>query len=100
LDPIPATIIATSVVKDVSCNGGSDGTITVTVTSGEGLIRMHFRAQLQTLLEMLRVYTGLPVSNYVVTVRNGRGLQASPSIPIAQPTLLTAYRSCRTKHHM
>lgn len=33
LDPIPATVIATPIVTNVSCNGGNDGTITINVTS-------------------------------------------------------------------
>ncbi|MBB1194593.1 hypothetical protein DNC80_13060, partial [Flavobacterium sp. SOK18b] len=92
LDPIPATIIATPVVKDVSCNGGSDGTITVTVTSGEGPYTYVLSGTTtNTSGDASGVYTGLPVGNYVVTVRNGRGcLQASTSITVAQPTLLAA----------
>jgi hypothetical protein len=75
LDPIPATSIATSVVKDVICNGESDGTITVTVTSGEGPYTYALSGTTtNTSGDASGVYTGLPVGSYVVTVRNGKEL--------------------------
>ena len=93
LDPIPATVIATPVVTNVSCNGGSDGTITVTVTSGEGPYEYSlFDGVTTSPFTTNNTFTGLVAGTaYVVTVRNGRGcLQPSPSIPITQPTLLAA----------
>ncbi|WP_339919617.1 T9SS type B sorting domain-containing protein [uncultured Flavobacterium sp.] len=92
LDPIPATIIATPVVTNVICNGESNGTITVTVTSGEGPYTYALSGTTTNATgDASGVYTGLPVGNYVVTVRNGRGcLQASTPITITEPVILTA----------
>ncbi|CAH0337479.1 hypothetical protein FVB9288_03242 [Flavobacterium sp. CECT 9288] len=96
LDPIPATVIATPIVTNVSCNGGNDGTITINVTSGVGPYEYSlFDGVTTTAFTTNNTFTGLVAGTaYVVTVRNDRDcLQASPAITIAEPAPLTATAS-------
>lgn len=93
LDPIPATVIATPIVTNVSCNGGNDGTITINVTSGVGPYEYSLSDGVTTTaFTTNNTFTGLVAGTaYVVTVRNDRDcLQASPSITITEPAPLTA----------
>ncbi|MFV8357101.1 T9SS type B sorting domain-containing protein [Flavobacterium sp. XS1P32] len=92
LDPIPATVIATPVVTNVICNGESNGTISVTVTSGEGPYTYSLSGPTTNASgDASGVYTDLPIGNYTVTVRNARGcLQASTLITITEPNALNA----------
>jgi hypothetical protein len=77
--------------KNVICNGESDGTITVTVTSGEGPYTYALSGTTtNTTGDASGVYTGLPVGSYVVTVRNGRVVYRLQLQYQLQPTLLTA----------
>ncbi|TYC14144.1 T9SS type B sorting domain-containing protein [Bizionia gelidisalsuginis] len=88
LDPIP-TIVFTTVETDVTCNGGSDGTITVNVTAGVG----PFQYQLDGgALQNSNVFTGLSQgTNYVITVMDTQSCTlASAPITINEPTVLTA----------
>ncbi|MFV8333189.1 T9SS type B sorting domain-containing protein [Flavobacterium sp. GSP14] len=92
LDPIPATVIATPVVTNVICNGESNGTISVTVTSGEGPYTYSLSGPTTNASgDASGVYTDLPIGNYTVTVRNAKGcLQASTLITITEPNALNA----------
>jgi len=91
LDPIP-TIAFTTVETDVSCNGGSDGTITVNVTAGVG----PFQYQLDAgPIQNSNVFTGLSQgTTYVITVIDTQSCTlTSAPITINEPTVLTASHS-------
>ncbi|WP_276379347.1 T9SS type B sorting domain-containing protein [Flavobacterium sp. H4147] len=88
LDPLPNTVFTTT-QTDVSCNGGSDGTITVNVTSGVG----PYEYQLDGgTFQTSNVFTGLSAGNsYIITVRDAKScIFPSSAITILQPTALTA----------
>lgn len=92
LDPIPTTVFTTT-ETNVSCNGGSDGTITVNVTSGEGPYEYSlFDGVTATAFTTNNTFTGLPAgTTYVVTVRNAKQCTlASSPITIAEPSALSA----------
>ncbi|MFN7100743.1 MAG: SprB repeat-containing protein, partial [Flavobacterium sp.] len=93
LDPIPATVIATPIVTNVSCNGGTDGTITINVTSGVGPYEYSLSDGVTTTaFTTNNTFTGLVAgTNYVVTVRNDRDcLETTSPITITEPDPLTA----------
>ncbi|MBE8727599.1 T9SS type B sorting domain-containing protein [Flavobacterium hungaricum] len=88
LDPLPAAVFTTA-QTDVICNGGSDGTITVTVTSGFG----PYQYQLDGgAFQASNVFTGLSAgTSYIITVRDAKSCTySSTPITIAQPSALTA----------
>jgi large repetitive protein len=99
LDPIPTTVLAAPTVTDVSCNGGSDGTITVNVTSGEGPYTFTLSgAGSNTTGDANGIYTGLPAGvTYVITVINAKNCPlASSPITIAAPSAITASAAVTT----
>ncbi|MFD1603195.1 beta strand repeat-containing protein, partial [Flavobacterium artemisiae] len=88
LDPLPATVFTTA-VTDVICNGGSDGTITVNVTSGVGPYQYQLNGGT---FQASNVFTGLSAgTSYIVTVRDAKSCTYSnAAITVGQPTPLTA----------
>uniref|UniRef100_UPI00260274C6 SprB repeat-containing protein n=1 Tax=uncultured Lacinutrix sp. TaxID=574032 RepID=UPI00260274C6 len=88
VDPIqPVTF--TTVETNVSCNGDSDGSITVNVTSGTGGPYMY---QLDAgTPQASNVFTGLAANTYTVTVIDSNACTyTSAPIIITEPTPLTA----------
>ncbi len=89
LDPIPTTVFGTT-VTNVSCNGGTDGSIIVNVTAGEGPYKYSLDGGLTE--QGTNTFTGLTAGTaYVVTVRNARNctLNSAP-VTITEPGLLSA----------
>ena len=86
---ISASISSTT---PVSCNGGSDGTATATVSGGT-LPYGYSWSNGQTLLGDVsgtNTTTGLPQGNISITITDGKGCTASDNTIIAEPTLLSA----------
>ena len=79
---------------DVSCPGGSDGSITVTTTGGKpGTITFQL-VNLSTGAtppppQSSGTFTGLPAGNYQVNVWNGCGTGSNPTFLLTQPTAVT-----------
>ncbi|MGL2987974.1 T9SS type B sorting domain-containing protein [Flavobacterium sp. RSSA_27] len=98
LDPIPTTVFTTT-ETNVSCNGGSDGTITVNVTAGEGPYEYSLTDGVTTTpFQTSNQFTGLAAgTTYVVTVRNAKQctLPSSP-ITISEPSAITASAAVTT----
>ncbi|SEA34212.1 T9SS type B sorting domain-containing protein [Bizionia paragorgiae] len=93
LDPIPTTTFTTS-QTDVSCNGGSDGTITITTTSATGPFTYQLDAGTP---QTSNVFTGLAQGTYTVTVIDAYECTVSNGpITINEPVLLTATDSIST----
>ncbi|WP_281324468.1 T9SS type B sorting domain-containing protein [Flavobacterium sp. IMCC34518] len=98
LDPIPTTVFSTT-ETNVTCNGGSDGTITVNVTAGEGPYTFTLSgAGSNTTGDANGIYTGLPAGvTYVITVINAKNCPlASSPITIAAPSAITASAAVTT----
>ncbi|MBC7847533.1 MAG: T9SS type B sorting domain-containing protein [Flavobacterium sp.] len=89
LDPIVPTIFPLPTPTDVSCFGGTDGTITVNITSGVGPYEYQLDAGT---FQTSNVFTGLAAgTTYVITVKDAKlCLYPSAPITIAQPAALTA----------
>jgi len=89
-----AALTASGVHTDVSCPGGSDGSITVTTTGGKpGTITFQL-VNLSTGAtppppQSSGTFTGLPAGNYQVNVWNGCGTGSNPTFLLTQPTAVT-----------
>jgi len=74
-----------SIKTDVSCYGGSDGTITLSVGGGTGPYSYLWSNGATT-----QNLSGLGIGTYSVTVTDSEGCTETASNTITQPTLLTA----------
>ena len=94
LDPITPTVFTTT-ETNVSCNGGTDGTITVNVSSGVGPYEYQLDAGA---FQTSNVFTGLAAgTTYTITVKDAKScLYPKTPITITQPAVLTATSSITT----
>ncbi|MCL9809971.1 beta strand repeat-containing protein, partial [Flavobacterium luminosum] len=85
--PTPVTFTASSTL--VSCFGGSDGTITVTLdpTNDNPVYTYEIIAgPIIFSAQTSNIFTGLPTGTYTVQVNSGRGCFATLNVPVNQPT--------------
>ncbi len=81
----PELTVTTTTTINVSCNGGSDGSITVTSNGGTGSI-----TYLWSNGETTETISSLSAGTYTVTATDGNGCTATTSTTITEPTELTA----------
>ena len=75
----PAALVATcSVVSNVTCNGGSDGSASVSASGGVGPYTGE------------GTFTGLSAGTYSYTVTDASGCTATCSVTITEPAALVA----------
>ncbi|WDF65839.1 MBG domain-containing protein [Flavobacterium sp. KACC 22763] len=82
----PDALIATTSQTDVSCNGGSNGSATVNVTGGTGLYTYSWSPSGGT----NATANGLPAGTYTVLVRDANSCEATATVTITEPPVLTA----------
>ena len=80
-----APTLAISAVADISCNGLTDGTATVTPTGGAG-----GEAYLWSNGETTATATSLPPGTSTVTVTDANGCSSFESVTLSEPTAITA----------
>ncbi|UUF13557.1 MULTISPECIES: T9SS type A sorting domain-containing protein [Flavobacterium] len=85
----PAVLSATISQTDVSCNGGTNGTATVTATGGTAPYTYSWSPSGGT----AATATGLSAGTYTVTVTDANGCTTTQSVTITEPTILTASAS-------
>ncbi len=85
----PTTLAATTAKTDVSCNGGSNGTATVTAAGGTAPYTYVWSPSGGT----AATASGLIAGTYTVTVTDANGCTATESVTITEPTILTATSS-------
>lgn len=90
----PATIVTDFALSktDVSCNGGSDGTITSTMSIpavGVNDNPVYMYSLNGGTPQSSNLFTGLTAGNYTVDVISGRGCRATASIPVDEPANIT-----------
>ncbi len=73
-----------SLSTEVSCNGGQDGTVQLTVTAGTG----PFEFELDGVVNDTGLFTGLPAGTHVATVTDGDGCPGPVSFEITEPEAL------------
>ena len=77
---------------DVSCNGNSDGSITVTLLAGNNnpLYTYEIIAPIVVAEQNSNIFTGLAANTYTVQVNSGRGCSEIASVVVGEPLLLEA----------
>lgn len=90
-EPPPLQISSTSVTP-VSCFGGSNGAATVSASGGVGNYQYSWSPQGGN----QPTASNLPANTYTVSVSDGNNCQASTTVNITQPPLLTAAISALT----
>jgi len=97
VDPtgVTATISAST---NVSCNGGTNGSATVTATGGSGSYTFTWSGTVTQASNTANpnAVTGLAAGNYSVTVLDSKGCSTQAMVTITQPTLLVAHISAST----
>ncbi|MFP3670128.1 SprB repeat-containing protein, partial [Priestia sp. SIMBA_032] len=74
------------------CNGGSNGSATVTVTGGTGAYRYLWSPSGGT----AATASGLAAGNYTVTVKDANNCQKTANVTIEQPSALIASAAAQT----
>ncbi len=82
----PNAITASISKTNVSCNGGSNGTATVSVTGGTGSYTYLWSPSGGT----AATATGLSAGTYTVTIKDANLCETIATVTIAEPPLLTA----------
>ncbi|MDO5980748.1 T9SS type B sorting domain-containing protein [Flavivirga spongiicola] len=90
LDPATPVTFTTSVV-DVSCNGGNDGSITVSLPASNDnpVYTYEITAPIVVAPQTSNIFTGLIAGTYTVRVNSGRGCFFADDITVTEPSLLT-----------
>lgn len=72
-----------------SCNGGSDGTITVTASGGTG--DLTYGISPDFVMTDNNVFTGLPAGNYTIRVEDQYGcfVESTTTYQVGEPTIIT-----------
>ncbi len=86
LTDFPAVTATISAQTPVSCNGGNDGTATVTGSGGTVAVDYSYLWQNA---QTTQTATGLAAGTYSVTVTDDNGCTAITSVTITEPTQLT-----------
>jgi hypothetical protein len=74
---------------DVSCNGGSTGSVTATFSGGTAPYTATLNAVAQGVVTSPKTFSGLTAGSYTVVVTDALGCTASQTISVSQPTALT-----------
>ncbi|PWU19130.1 MAG: hypothetical protein C5B50_07310 [Verrucomicrobia bacterium] len=73
----------------VTCNGGSDGSITATFSGGTGPYQVKLDTGAFSTQSSPFTFTGVSAGSHGVTVRDSNGCTVSQSINVTQPTAVT-----------
>src|SRR5207247_2063153 len=77
------TVVSLSLTEtDVSCNGGSNGTVTATFSGGTGPYTAKIDSGSFASVSSPKMFTGLGAGSHIVTVQDANGCQTSASISV------------------
>ena len=83
----PTAVSFSSFSEDPNCNGGTDGTITVTAVGGAGTYQ--YSSDGGTTFQGSNLLTGLSAGAYTIVVEDINGCQNSGSVTLFDPTGMT-----------
>lgn len=81
----PTALTATAANTNVSCFGGSNGTITITAAGGTAPYTYSSNG---TTFQASNVFTGLAANTYTITVKDANNCTVTVSRTVTQPTVL------------
>ncbi|MBK9301794.1 MAG: gliding motility-associated C-terminal domain-containing protein [Bacteroidetes bacterium] len=85
--PPNSPTITAVVTTDVDCNGGNNGSITVTATGGLGALNYNLQPVNQN--NATGIFTNLAAGVYTMTVADANGCSISSTATIIEPTILS-----------
>ncbi|MBL7765721.1 MAG: choice-of-anchor L domain-containing protein [Chitinophagaceae bacterium] len=95
----PAVLqFTTPVLQQVSCNGGSDGAITISTTGGSGTIT--YALQPSSTSNTTGIFTSLPAVTYTITATDANNCSVTTQVTLTQPgfimitSITGAFPSC------
>src|SRR6185436_18494378 len=80
----------TSTIANVSCNGGNNGSVSVTPGGGTTPYSYSWNS---TPVQNTATASGLPAGTYMATITDAHGCTTTASATVSQPTTLTATAS-------
>ena len=86
----PTALLASDAHTNVSCNGGTDGSVTVTFSGGTAPYMVNFNGGGFMAQTSPKAYTGLAAGTYSWVVKDANGCEQSGSETISEPTALLA----------
>jgi large repetitive protein len=87
----PAPVTFTATPTDVTCNTGSDGSISIALTgvTSDPVYMYEITAPIVRAPQTSNVFTGLPADSYTVVVTSGRGCFTSQVVAVGEPAAVT-----------
>ncbi len=85
----PAPIALSSIGTDITCNGGTNGSVDLTVSGGSGIYSYQWSGP-NVFAASTQDISNLVAGTYEVTVMDANGCSANTSISITQPTAVQA----------
>lgn len=88
----PPVFVVNYAQQNVKCNGGSDGTITVTTSGGTGIVKYAISPNLDQFIDLPAsgVVGNLPAGSYTIIVQDQNGCFDQYNFTISEPTILGA----------
>jgi len=83
----PTVVSYTEINVDPTCNGSTDGTITLIGSGGTGALQYSIDGG--TIFQASGSFTGLSAATYSIVVEDANGCQATGTITLADPTAIT-----------
>jgi hypothetical protein len=89
-----SSITASETTSPASCNGGSDGSVTVNVSGGTSPYSVTVNGVTHTGVTSSTTFTGLPTGTYPATISDAHSCPGSAAgVLVAQPSAITASAS-------
>src|SRR5690606_30410252 len=87
---VPTPVTFTVASANVSCNGGTDGTITINLPAVNDNPSYTYSLDngVTVINQPTPLFTGLPAGSYTVTVTSGRNCSDSETVVITEPAVL------------
>src|SRR5204862_8181889 len=86
----PTALVATDGHTNVSCNGGSNGSVTITFSGGTAPYQVNFNGGGFATQTSPAVYNNLAAATYTWVVRDANGCTQTGSETVGQPAALVA----------